>query len=637
MSKKHVLIFAAAIVGSHYAQAQKDTTAKQLDEVVVTANKFPQKESSTGKVLTVISREQLERSSGRTIAQVLAEQAGITVVGSQNALGTNQDVYMRGAGSPNTLILVDGMPANDASDLSAVFDINHFSIDQVERIEILKGAQSVLYGSDAVAGVINIITRKQGSNKLIGLNGGAAGGSYGTFKGNAGLSGKVSLFSYNFQYSHLKSDGFSTAYDTTGNQHFDNDGYRQDEMGLNITAQATKDWKLRLFGSWSRYKTDLDATAFTDDKTSTLRSKNMQAGIASVTQFGKSSLNVNLDINNTERNLADASSFGNYNGKSAFAEAFTNVYLAEHLALLAGVDYREQKASINSTYDVLGADSLHSDQESGYASFMLQSLRGFSAELGGRYTHHSAFGDAFTWSFNPSYLVNRQVKIFANIASGFRAPSLYNLASEYGNKNLQPEKSMSYEGGLQYFDKNNTVNLRATFFFRDITDVIIFNSLPVAPYGQYGNANKQKDQGFELEATVHPAAQWTVSANYSYVDGKLHSTVGGKDTGVFNLYRRPKNTLNATVGFQPAKKLYASLGLHAVSKRQDLYFDPVTYATDNVTLASYYTLNAYAAYQVQSHLKLFVDFQNITNQQYFDIYGYNSRRFNFMAGVSVNF
>ncbi|HSC38890.1 MAG TPA: TonB-dependent receptor, partial [Chitinophagaceae bacterium] len=330
-------------------------------------------------------------------------------------------------------------------------------------------------------------------------------------------------------------------------------------------------------------------------------------------------------------------SFGNYKSKTLFAEAYTNVYLAEHLGLLAGVDYRGQKANIETTYGNLGSDSLHTDQVSGYASLLLKSIEGFSAELGGRYTHHSQFGSAFTYSINPSYLINKQVKVFVNISSGFRSPSIYNIASEYGNRNIKPEKSMSYEGGIQYINSSNTVNLRATAFARDIRDVIIFKSLFVAPYGQYDNANKQKDKGFELEATVRPADKWNITANYSYVDGKVTAPKGSKDTSYFNLYRRPKNTVNTTVGFQACRKFYASVGLRWVDKRQDQFYNSNTFSVENKTLASYYNLNVYGAWQATSYLKAFVDLQNVTDQQYFDAYGYNSRRFNFMAGVSVRF
>jgi vitamin B12 transporter len=649
--KKKFFIVAATLTSSHFiVQAQDSSTTKQLDEVVVTANKYPQKQSSTGKVLTVINRQELEKNTGRTLAQVLNEQAGLIINGSQNTLGTNQTVYMRGAGSANTLILVDGVPANDASGISGEFDINHFSIDQVERVEILKGAQSVLYGSEAVAGVINIITKKQSSDKAIGANASIAGGTYGTFKSTAGIGGKTKAISYNLQYSHLKSDGFSAAHDEAGNKNFDNDGFKQDALLLNVTAQATKKWQLRFFSQYDKYKADIDDAALTDDKNNTLANKNFQAGIASVYQFNKGGLHVNLNMNNTERKLDDLKNIpadpadydpfhGSYKGKSLFAEAFINFNLDEHFGLLTGIDFRNQKANIATTFSNLSDDSLKANQFSGYTSVFLKSLGGFNAELGGRFTNHSVFGSAFTYSFNPSYVINKEVKLFVNIASGFRAPSLYHLASEYGNKNLKPEKSNSYEAGIQYINTKNTLNLRFTYFSRTINDVIIFKSLFVAPYGQYDNADKQKDQGFEIETIIRPADKWSIVANYAYVDGKVTtlSAATGKDTSFYNLYRRPKNTINTTFGLQASKKFFTSVGVRWVDKRDDLFFNSTSFSTEKKVLASYYNLDAYASYQAISFIKLFVDCRNITNQQYFDSYGYNSRRFNFMAGATISF
>ena len=231
--KKQWIIVAATIISSpllaQEPASEKDSTSqKTLDEVVVTANKTPQKQSTTGKVLTVINRQTLENNSGRTLTQVLNEQAGLQVTGAQGSPGTNQTVYMRGAGAANTLILVDGMPVTDGSGITIQFDLNHIAIDQVERVEILKGAQSTLYGSDAVAGVINIITRKNQSGKKAGLNLHLAAGTYGTFKGTAGLSGEINKFNYSVQYNRLQSDGFSSAHDAAGGQNFDKDGIKQD-------------------------------------------------------------------------------------------------------------------------------------------------------------------------------------------------------------------------------------------------------------------------------------------------------------------------------------------------------------------------------------------------------------------------
>jgi vitamin B12 transporter len=327
-----------------------------------------------------------------------------------------------------------------------------------------------------------------------------------------------------------------------------------------------------------------------------------------------------------------------YKGKSFFAEAFTNLTLSQHVGLLVGADFRGQRADITSTYGNLGHDSLKANQVSGYASIFLNSVGGFNAELGARLTHHSVFGSAFTYSFNPSYIINKQVKLFANIAAGFRAPSLYNLASEYGNANLKPEKSMSYEAGIQYINTANTANIRITWFNRNIKDVIIFKSLFAAPYGQYDNADKQKDHGFEIEATLRPAEKWSITANYAFTDGKVStvSAATSKDTSFYNLYRRPKNSFNTNLGYQASKKFFTSIGLRWLDKRDDLFFNSNTFATEKKVLGAYYNLDLYASYQPAAFLKVFADLRNITNQQYFDLYGYNSRRFNFMAGVMLS-
>jgi vitamin B12 transporter len=135
-----------ALCASVESIAQNSEKTQVLDEVVVSTNKYPQKQSQSGKVVTVIDAATIQRSKGKTIGELLNQQVGLTVIGSQNTLGTNQDLYMRGAGAGYTLILVDGLPVYDPSGASTSFDINLIAIDQIERIEILKGGQSSLYG-----------------------------------------------------------------------------------------------------------------------------------------------------------------------------------------------------------------------------------------------------------------------------------------------------------------------------------------------------------------------------------------------------------------------------------------------------------------------------------------------------------
>src|SRR6185312_10270981 len=262
MKCKIIGAFLLSASSTIYAQ----DSAKILNEVIVTSTKAPVKQTETGKVVNVITQEQLQKSFGKTLGDVLNEQPGIIINGAENTLGTNQTVYTRGASAGNTLILLDGVPLYDASGISSEFDLNNFALDDIERIEILKGSQSTLYGSDAVAGVINIITKKSGK-KPLNLNVDLSAGSYETYKGAVSLSGNNGHGQTFFvSYNKIYSNGFSSAYDSTGKNHFDNDGFNQDVVLLNYTFQPFKKASFRLFGKYNNNHADLDAGAFQDDK-----------------------------------------------------------------------------------------------------------------------------------------------------------------------------------------------------------------------------------------------------------------------------------------------------------------------------------------------------------------------------------
>jgi vitamin B12 transporter len=263
MSKTFTL--PAALLFCSIAFAQKDTVRTTiLDEVIVTANKTEQKQSTTGKVITVITKAQIEKSSGKTVAQLLNEQAGITINGALSNAGAVQTVFMRGAAAGRTLILMDGIPVNDPSQITNDFDLNFFSINDVERIEICKGAQSTLYGSDAIAGVINIITTKSNITKPINVKATVTGGSFGTLKTNLQVYGKADKFTYTARYARLQSAGFSAAYDSTGTKNFDNDAYLGNTVNGAVQYQAGKQFLLKAFTQYSEYKAGIDASAFTD-------------------------------------------------------------------------------------------------------------------------------------------------------------------------------------------------------------------------------------------------------------------------------------------------------------------------------------------------------------------------------------
>ena len=641
--KMKFFMLAAIITGSH-AYAQQDST-KQLDDVVITATRFPIKQSLTGKVLTVITQQELERNSGKTLTEILNNQAGLIINGSGNTAGTNQDVYMRGASAGKTLILVDGIPVYDVSGISGAYDLNFIAVDQVERVEILKGSQSTLYGSDAIAGVINVITKKGGAKKL-GFTANLAGGSYGTFRGSVGINGTIRKTNYNIQYSKLNSKGFSSAYDEAGNNHFDKDGLDENVVRANMSQQITNKLSLRLNTQFSNYKADSDAGPFTDDADYTFKTNNLLVGFGTDYAIGKSMLHFNYNYNKTERTYLDDSlsapgfsyySKGVYNGRAHFAELYSNLFITKHIDVLVGTDYRQQSTdqdylslSMFGPFSTALGDSAKVKQLGVYASVVVKDIAGFNVELGGRYNNFNKYGDVFTFSFNPSYMINKKVKIFANITSGFKAPSLYQVYSEYRNpvKELNPERSLSFEAGVQY--KKENVDLRAVYFIRNVTDNIEFFSAGPPNYESYYiNANKQKDKGIELEASVD-FGKVKLNANYTNLDGYIEIKDNVKDTAYFNLYRRPKQTVNLNIGFDICKGWYLNTGIQSIGKRME-----AVYASAPIEMPAYYTWNLYSTYTITKQVKVFADLKNITDEKYFEVRGYNSRRFNFMAGVTL--
>lgn len=249
-------------------------------------------------------------------------------------------------------------------------------------------------------------------------------------------------------------------------------------------------------------------------------------------------------------------------------------------------------------------------------------------ELGGRYNNHSKYGDNFTYSFNPSYLIQNQFKLFFNLSTGFKAPSLYQLYGQFGaNPDLKPEKSNSMEGGIQWFSPDKKLDIRAVAFTRAIEDVIIYG------FPAYTNFDKQNDHGFEIEPSFSLSDKIRIRGFYSFVTGEVTNSAGIEN----NLFRRPKHSFGINAGYQVNSKLFVSTNLKTFGQRDDRYFDLNTFTTVSSTLEAYALLDAYGEYKLGNHLKFFVDVKNILNQEYSEVTGYNALGFNLNAGINLKF
>jgi len=601
---------------------QHDSIASyNLDEVVITATKFPKKLRDVGKVLVIIDKEELEHSKGKDLSQLLNEQTGLIINGANSNFAKDKSVYLQGATSASTLILIDGIPVVDPSGVGGIFDLRSLSLDQVERIEILKGSQSTLYGSDAVAGVINIITINPTEKSLEG-GGTLSYGSFDTFRGNANVAGLKGIFDYNLDLTYERSGGFSEAMDTTASQAFDLDG--SDKLGAQLLLGIKPNSKLTIdpFVRFSRFEGDYDAGAFTDDTTAVYNIDFLNYGFYARYNLAKGAIHAQYGHNLADRSFQ--SGFGNFDFYGIFdhLETYLSYDLSDRVQVLGGLSYQNWSLGED-------LDSISLGITSPYASFLFNS-GGFHGEAGVRYVHHSTYGSTWTYSFNPSYLIGSKLKLFFNLSSGFKAPTLNQLYGQFGaNEDLKPEISVSADGGLHYFSPSGLFDSRITMFNRRVIDVIIYT-------GMYENVDEQNTQGIELEGSFQVDPSLKIKGFYAFVVGETTTQIGDQDSTFQSLFRRPKHSGGLNLSYRINRHWYARAGFQYFGERDDIYFNLQTFSSDIVSLKPYLLLNLYTSYSVQDdQITFFIDLKNLLNENYFEVYGYTTQKMNFTGGVTL--
>ncbi|WP_285008097.1 TonB-dependent receptor plug domain-containing protein [Pedobacter faecalis] len=597
------------------AGAASAQDAIRLDSVVISATKNDQKQSQTGKVVTIIGSEVLERSHGKSLVELLNEQAGIVVGGATGNVGLNKSLFFRGAASVHAVVLIDGILASNPSGTGSSFDLRMFSIDQIDHIEIIKGGQSTIYGSDAIAGVINIITKKgtKAGNSVYGV---ASYGSYETYKGTIGISANVEQFSYNIAFTQGKTDGISEAANPVGNTDaFDKDGNKTGAVNANFAFQATDKFSVSPFLRYFYGHYDFDAGSFADNPSNNFKLERFNGGLNTKYDFGRGKINLNYSHEKSKINTLNQYGTSNSVGFMDLVDLFYNQKVGQKVDVLVGLDNRATRLNANS--------KAQTNLFSTYASVFLHDLSIFNLEVGGRYNKHKEYGENYTYNITPSVNVLEGVKLFGTVSTSFKAPTLENLFGAFGaNLDLVPEKSKNYEAGFNLSFVEDRYSLRAAGFKRDLTNAIVYGNVG------YVNQANQEVKGFEIEPAVRLSV-FNINGYYAFVEGTEFNFITNQVSDY--LLRRPKHIFGINAGVQATNALYLSSSFKYNGARTDGNFSD--YVIED--LPAYKVLNFYGEYALlNKRLKIFADLKNILDEQYQEFYGYNSMGFNMNAGLS---
>ncbi len=629
-----VLIAGTALIATDYALAQEASDASgdsSTDEVVVVATRTPEPLSKVGNSVTVLDAQAIQLSQAVVASDLLAQTPGLSMART-GGVGQPTSVFIRGAESDQTMVVIDGVPVTDPSLPGGGFDFENLLIGDFSRIEILRGSHSTLYGSQAMGGVINITTTEPTEALAAGAS--LEGGSHATGYGTANLGGR--------------SDGLlwrvaADWYGTSGIPSFDG-GHRDCASQIGgASGQLRYDFSpavqldLRAWYTQARTAFDgYDTPTFTfgDDheygKTQQLVS---YAGLtfASPDHAFTNRIAAQYTDSRTRNYDPDApASYGSpstetfygfgrnvrgeYQGTWQFSPAGQLVFGAQH-----------EHSSIETdtpAYDLTPAPLSKSvNIDSGYLQAQYEVASGLTLTGGGRYDKHDVYGGHGTGQAAAAWVLPNQDTILrASFGQGFKAPSLFQLYSSYGNGALRPEASNSWDFGLEQHALAGRAVAQVTYFQRTSRDLISFfdctTPSPLCatePFGYYANIERTLARGVEVTGSLQPVEALTLSMNYTHTQTEDQSP--GSSTYGNELPRRPRDMGNAQVSYLWPVRLTTTVAARYAGRTYDD-------AANTIALGGYVLIDLRASLKLGPHLEVYGRIENLTDHHYETAYQY---------------
>lgn len=601
--------------------AAAPVNAQTPDDIVVTASGIEQPRDEVGQAITVIDAETIERRQAVDIVDLLATTPGVRF-NRTGSTGSVAGISIRGAETTQTLVLIDGVKVNDPSGIGDGYDFGHLLTGNIDRIEVLRGSNSVVHGSQAIGGVVSLMTAAPAAG--FAANASADYGYSDTLSAKADVSGTAGRVSGGIGGAYFRTDGISSAAVGT-----EKDSYKNFAGNARLKVAFSDALSLDLRGYY--INADLDYDSFFGAPADS-------PDIAKLDQYvGYAGLNLGLfDERFTSRaavtwlrNDRDyyfvrgtAPDYG-YSGTNLRFEYQGVVAPSARAKLIFGYEHERPD------YDFFGfgsTDSQRANIDSVYALGIVQPLTGLSLTGGVRHDDHSQFGGATTLGANANYSPNDgATNIRLSYGEGFKAPSLYQLYDAFsGNAALRPERSKSYDVGVDHSVADGRATISLTAFLRNTADQISFDNATFT----YGNIDRTRAKGVEATLALRPVNAFNVTASYSYIDARDRSgrpLFDGK-----RLPRRAEHAVSLSADYDWSFGLSTGATLTLVG-------DSFDNAANSVRLDGYALAGVRASLPVGQNLELYGRVDNLFDADYATAAGFGTYGRAAYGGVRVSF
>jgi vitamin B12 transporter len=601
------------------------------DTVVVTATRIPTPELEVASSISVITAEDIAAKQVATLPDLLKLVPGLNVIQSGGP-GGQASVFMRGTNSNHTKVLVDGIDVSDPSSPIGTFDFGPFLTQDIEKVEILRGPQSGLYGSDAIGGVIQIIT-KSGSGPLK-LSAGAEAGSFDTFNQAFGVSGSVDRFHYAANVEHAHSGATPvTPLDLLlpGERRIDDYGDNltgstklgfdvTDHFDVGLVARYT-DSHLRLTGeNENNFPADFPDSSQSANDTrqyytrATGHLMSFDGGLEQTLGIAFS----DIKSYETSPDFPESDFFG----ERVKFDWQGNIRLTAGEKLVLGAEHQRDEMTV--------PISASTTIDSGYAE--LQSSFGGDVfdTLSVRYDDNDRFGSKLTYRLAPAFVIQETgTKLKASVGTAFKAPTLSQMFQSFpdffffANPDLKPESSLGYDLGFEQALRGDSIRFGATYFRNDIKNLITNN----ADFSTDVNVGRAVTQGVESFVAYQPVQRLTVRMDYTYTEATdeiLHQ----------ELLRRPKHKGSLNAVWQATNRLTLDATLLSVGSWIDGNRD---FSITRLTAPGYTTMDLAASYDLARHWSVTCRINNLLDRRYENPVGFLQPSLGIFAGIRAKF